>query len=134
MCEVTLMVLIGHPSIPSPIFRSIRTQEEIAQTPPNSLLFFDFDVALATYCKAQNITFALHVKNTKELVLANALGAAYFVVDKALAINAQKVADDYLFDGKVLLLSAEDNDIEFAASYAIDGVLFGGGVLDHKPS
>lgn len=122
------MLLIGHPLIPSPIFRYIRAQEEIMQTPPNGSLFFDFDVALATYCKSQNITFALHVKNIKELVLANALGSTYFAVDKALAIHAQKIADEYLFDGKILLLSNDDNDIEFAASHGIDGILFEDGV------
>ena len=62
--------------------------------------------------------------------MANALGATYFIVDKSLALHAQKIADDYLFDGKVLLLSNDDNEIEFAASHAIDGILFEAGMVN----
>lgn len=123
------MLLIGHPSIKNSLFYRIELQAHIAQTQPNSILFFDFDVELSHYCQEQNLTFALHVKNIKELVLANALGASYFVVDKSLASNAQKVADDYLFDGKVMLLANDDNDIEFASLNVIDGILFENGIV-----
>lgn len=118
------MLLIGHELIPSKPFYRIDTVEHIAQTPSNSTVLFHFDPALIAYCAAQKVSFALHVKQIKELVLANALGASYFVVDKTLALHAQKIADDYLFDGKILLLSNDENDIEFAASHTIDGILF----------
>lgn len=83
---------------------------------------------MAAYCAKEKVVFALHVKHIKELMLANALGASYFVVDKALAANAQKIADDYLFDGKILLLSHDESEIEFAASHGIDGILFEAGI------
>lgn len=118
------MLLIGHELIPSDPFYRVDTVEQIAKTPSNATLLFHFDPVLIAYCVAQKVSFALHVKQIKELVLANALGASYFVVDKTLALHAQKIADDYLFDGKVLLLSNDDNDIEFAASHTIDGILF----------
>ena len=97
------MLIIGYPSIPYTSFYQIKSIAQIAQTPSNGLLLFDFDIELCTYANTQNLSFALHVKNIKELVLANALGAKYFIVDKSLAINAQKVADVYLFDGKIIL-------------------------------
>lgn len=122
------MLLIGHPSIPSFMFYAINSIEDIEKTPPNAPLFFDFDLALSSYCKEQNLTFGLHVKNIKELVLANALGCNYFIIDKSLAINAQKVADEYFFDGKILLLSTDENDIEFVATHCVDGILFENGV------
>lgn len=123
------MLLIGHPSIQNEKFYYITIKEQIAQSKPNSTLFFDFDVSLSNYAQTQNLTFALHVKNIKELVLANALGASFFIVDKSLAINAQKVADDYLFDGKVMLLGIDENDIEFVALNAIDGIIFKDGIV-----
>lgn len=123
------MILIGHPSIDYTPFYKILSQEDIAKTPSNSTVLFDFNVTLAHYCSAQKMTFALHVKNIKELVLANALGAHYFIVDKGIAINAQKVADDYLFDGKVLLMSHDESDIEFIALNAIDGIVFEESIL-----
>ncbi len=118
------MLIIGYPSIPYTSFYQIKSIAQIAQTPSNGLLLFDFDIELCTYANTQNLSFALHVKNIKELVLANALGAKYFIVDKSLAINAQKVADDYLFDGKIMLLSMDESDIEFVALNAIDGIIF----------
>lgn len=122
------MLLIGHELIPSePFYRVVSTQE-IAKTPPQAVVMFDFDPTLSAYCVENNVSFALHVKHIKELILANALGASYFVVDKGLALHAQKIADDYLFDGKILLLGNDDNEIEFAASHAIDGILFEKGI------
>ncbi|ARU47655.1 hypothetical protein [Sulfurospirillum diekertiae] len=118
------MLLIGHELIPSTPFYRVDSVDQIAKTPSNATILFNFDPTLIAYCSTQKLSFALHVKQIKELVLANALGASYFVVDKTLALHAQKVADDYLFEGKVLLLSNDDNDIEFAASHTIDGILF----------
>jgi len=118
------MILIGHKLIPSDPFYRIENQAQIAQTPPNATVCFDFDATLAIYCQTQNIHFALHVKNIEELILANCLGASYFLVDKSLALQAQKIADDYLFDGKILLESNDDHEIEFAATHAIDGIMF----------
>ena len=123
------MLLIGHELIPYEPFYGIVSVEEIAKTPSKAVVLFDFEPTLSAYCVAQNVSFALHVKHIKELVLANALGATYFVVDKSLALHAQKIADDYLFDGKVLLLSNDDNEIEFAASHAIDDILFEAGLV-----
>lgn len=122
------MLLIGHELIPNEPFYRVVSIEEIAKTPSQAVVLFDFEPTLAIYCVAQNVSFALQVRHIKELVLANALGASYFIVDKSLALHAQKIADDYLFDGKVLLLSNDDNEIEFAASHAIDGILFEAGI------
>ena len=118
------MKLIGHPLIAYEPLYQIHSQEDIIKIPSNAVLVFDFDAILAAYCQSQKLSFALHVKNIKELILANALGVTYFIVDKSLAINAQKVADDYLFDGKVMLYSNDESDIEFVALSAIDGIIF----------
>jgi hypothetical protein len=123
------MKLIGHSLIAYEPFYHIQSQEDIIKTPSNAILIFEFDPVLAAYCQSQKLLFALHVKNIKELILANALGVSYFIVDKSLAINAQKVADDYLFDGKVMLYSSDESDIEFVALSAIDGILFETGII-----
>ncbi len=122
------MILIGHSEIQSPLFYRIESSEQIALTPSNSTLFFDYSPSLSHYCFDNNLPSAVHVKHIKELILAHAMGASYCVVDKSLAINAQKIADDYLFDSKILLLSHDENDIEFAAINGIDGILFTNGI------
>lgn len=123
------MLLIGHELIPSEPFYHIDSRQSIAQTPPNSKLYFEFDAALATYCSNNGLMFAVHVKNIKEIILSKALGASFLIVDKSLALQAQKIADDYLFDAKILLYSSDDSDIEFAALHGIDGLIFNAGLL-----
>ena len=122
------MILIGHALVAYEPFYAIENSEQITKTPSNAPLVFHFDAKLCDYCQKNQLSFALHVKNIQELVLGNALGASYFIVDKSLAINAQKVADDYLFDGKVLLLGNDENEIEFVAFNAIDGIIFEKGI------
>lgn len=128
MCGDFTMILIGHALVAHKPFYAIEKIEDIAQTPSNASLLFHFDANLCTYCHKNQLSFALHVKNIHELVLGNALGASYFIVDKSLAINAQKVADDYLFDSKILLLASDENEIEFVAFNAIDGIIFEEGI------
>ena len=47
------MLLIGHELIPSEPFYRISNQEEIAETPSQAVVLFDFDASLAQYCQAQ---------------------------------------------------------------------------------
>jgi len=118
------MMLIGHGDVPFSPFYAIQNAHDIAKTPSNSTLFFEYDASLAHFCHTHNVSFAVHVKQTKELILSHNLGASFIVVDKALSLNAQKVAEHYLFDAKIILLSSNDADIEWAALNGIDGILF----------
>ena len=124
------MIILGHSLIPYTPFYRIAAQEALSRTPSNAIVLFEFDAPLARYCFAQNVPFALNVKNIQELMLGHALHASYFVVGKALVLQAQKIADDYLFDAKILLASSDDNDIEFAALHGIDGILFADGIRE----
>lgn len=122
------MILIGHSFVESKPFYRISEMAHIALTPPSSTVFFDYDTVLCRYCQAQKIASAVHVKHIKELVLAHALGASFLIVDKALVLNAQKIANDYLFDGKILLLAHDEQEIEFAALNGIDGIILPEGI------
>jgi len=118
------MIFIGHVDVAfSPLY-AIQHAQDIAQTPSNSTVFFAYDALLAQFCHANKVSFAIHAKQTKELVLSQNLGASFIVVDKALSLNAQKIAEHYLFDAKILVLSVDDTDIEWAALNGIDGILF----------
>ena len=130
MC-LTIKILIGHPFIPYEPFVRVEEKEDISQTKPHVTVLFDFHeekVALCHYAKEHEVSFALLVKDEREVMLAAALGASFIVCDKALVKEAQKFADDYLFDAKILLLSKEETDIAFAAQNSIDGILFEKGI------
>lgn len=128
------MILFGHPDVKSISFYRITDVDAITQTPANATLFFNYNTQLAHYCHENSLSFAIYVKEIKELILAHAMGATYLIADKNLAVNAQKIATEYLFDAKILLLSENnDEDIEFAALNGIDGILFTRAICEKLP-
>lgn len=124
VCGGVKMMLIGHADVAFSPFYRIQTEHDIAQTPPNSTVLFEYDASLAQFCHTHKVSFAVHAKQAKELILSHNLGASFIVVDKALSLNAQKIAEHYLFDAKIVLLSSDDTEIEWAALNGIDGILF----------
>ncbi len=130
MCEVELIIL-GHDFIKSEPFYLIKKSEDIIQTPANSTVVFDFNeqnLELCRYCEEHDVLFTLIVKKSKDVLFANALKASYIICDKTLAPKAQKLADDYMFDAKILLYSLCEDDIEWAADLGIDGIIFEKGI------
>ena len=127
------MILIGHPFIDFSAFEKIATQEDIDKSSSNAVVLFDFSensVSLCHYAAENGTLFALFVKDERDVILAEALGAAYIICDKSVVEIAQKFADDYLFDAKILLYSENEEDIVYAAKSSIDGILFKKGIKD----
>jgi hypothetical protein len=125
------MIVIGHPYIDFQPFEKIETIKDIVACMPQTTVLFSFHhdrVSLCHYAKEQEVPFALEVADAKEVILAAALGASYIICSKAVAVKAQKFADDYLFDAKILLYSNNEEDILYAAEHSIDGILFREGV------
>lgn len=126
------MIFIGHPYIPFMPFYQINGIEDIKDTPSNSTLLFRFseqNMTLCHYCATNNLNFALQVHSITEVLFANALRASHILCDKTLAPKAQKLAEEYLFDAKIMLFVKEENAIEWAAGYNIDGVVFEEGII-----
>jgi thiamine monophosphate synthase len=126
------MLLFGHRFISSPRFYHIDDIDSIVHTPPNSLLFLTFherNLDIIEHMRLNNLHFGLGCHSLTEVVYANALGAAYIIVDKVLAKDAQNAAENYLFDAKILVQSDSEEDIEEIAEQGIDGILFPEGVI-----
>jgi len=117
------MQIFGHDFIKNTKFFFIDKIDNIKNTTPNSILFFEFDKEIITYCKTQNLVFGVKVKDIKELVLASASDASYLLVDKEFAKQAQNIANEYMYDAKILLISNDENDIELCAKNGIDGII-----------
>jgi hypothetical protein len=125
------MIIIGSDLIDFEPLYFIKKKEDIQKTPSNSTVIFEFDketIDLSKYCGQNSVKFALIADNYKDLIYSNALNPQYIVCDKDLAKDAQKFADDYLIDAKILLYSSDENDLEWCAKHSIDGILFEGGI------
>ncbi|MCF6173442.1 MAG: hypothetical protein L3J44_06650 [Campylobacteraceae bacterium] len=119
-----MMEIFGHDFIQNSQFFFISKIEDIKKTSPNCVVFFDFDKEIIAYCKSQGILFGVKVRSITELILASASNAKFLLVDKNFAKDAQKIANEYMFDAKILLLSKNEEDIEFCAKNGIDGIIF----------
>lgn len=125
------MIIFGHYFIKTEPFYLIKKSEDIAKTPSNSTVVFQFDensIALCEYCQKNGVSFAIIADSVKDAIFANALEASYIISDKILSPKVQKMADSYMFDAKVLLYGSDESDLEWAAESEIDGIIFEKGI------
>ena len=121
------MLFFGHRFIKSEPFYVVYKPQLLTKTPPNSTIYLEFSedhLGMVDYLQANGISFVLGAKTIEELIYAQALGASYIVVDAAIAADAKSIADEYLFDAKVLVRIYSDNEIERYAKLGIDGVVY----------
>ena len=125
------MILIGHPWINSRQFCKVFTQDDIRASSSNDIVLLEPLVeshSLAGYCQENGITYAVVVNTLEEAIYANALGAAYMICDEDTALMVQPVAQEYLFDTRVLVLIHSEKEISKIARGGIDGVIFAGAI------
>ncbi|WP_200762645.1 hypothetical protein [Nitrosophilus alvini] len=118
------MIIIGHKDISADTLYRIKSFEDIEKTPPNTTVFFDFDIDLMKRCIENSVEFAVFVKDIKEALFANSMSAKYAVCDKSKAKEIQEIAENYLFDTKIIAKISLEYEIEKYAKLSIDGVLF----------
>ena len=126
------LIIFGHRFIESESFYHIPNIDAIQNTPPSSSIYVEFseeNLDIINHADENRIILALGVDNITEIIYASSLGASYIVVSKKLAKTAQNIANEYLFDAKILVHINEENEIEELAILGIDGVVFQEGIL-----
>lgn len=121
------MIVIGHPWIESPKFCKIFSEDDIKKSDPKSVVVLEPLVdthKLATYCQKNGIAYAVPVNTLNEAIFANALGASYIICEEDEAMLIQPIAQEYLFDTRLLVLIHEEKEITKIARSFIDGVIF----------
>lgn len=126
------MLFIGHRFIQSPKFYHISDIANIERTPASSIIYLNFsedNLDIIQHLQNNAVTFALEIQNIKELLYAAALGASYVTCNATLAKTAQKVAEHYLLDTKILVHVTDEESLEEFALLGIDGVIFAAGII-----
>jgi len=121
------MLLFGHPYIDFEPFYHIEEIDAIEQTPPNSQLFIRFskeNLDIIRHMQSNGLRFALEVSDVTEAVLAYNLDARYIIVNAELARSVQDVAENYLFDAKVLCRMSRESDLTEKIIEGIDGIIY----------
>lgn len=126
------MLIYGHRFIQSASFYHIQSIEAIQNSPSSSTLLLEFsenNLDIIEHLKANSIDFAIEVDNITDTMYASALGASFIIVQKDLASTVQSIANNYLFDAKVLVLVEEEADIEEMAILGVDGIIFSNAII-----
>ncbi len=121
------MLIFGDKYIPSPTFVRVKSIEDIDQSNPTDILFleeFSKPFKLAQYAKENFLEYGVYVNSLKEALYANALGASYILTRFALAKELQQIANEYLWDAKVLAIIESEKELEIVAKAFIDGAIY----------
>jgi len=121
------MLLFGHRFIQSESFYHIQDIEAINNTPPSSTIFVEFsedNLDVIEYLNLNDINFAVGVKNITEVIYASNLNASFIVIDKHISSETQNIANNYLFDSKILVSLSNEKEIHNMALLGVDGVIF----------
>ncbi len=118
------MILIGDDNISYENIEKIDSIKDISSTKPQATALFDFDLEILKYTQTNDINSAVIVNNIKEVIYASSLNARYIIVENNLSKVAQKIADNYMFDSKILVIIKDENEIEQSAIDEIDGIIY----------
>ena len=121
------MIIIGHPWIKGSRFCKVFSIEDIKKSSADEIVLLEPLVdshPYAAYCQEHNIQFAVVTNTLDEALFANALGAKYIICEEDDALMIQPIAQEYLFDTRLLVLIHSEKEISKIARGGIDGVIF----------
>ena len=117
------MIIAGHKDLDNFDIQIIKNINDIKKTKSNSIVAFRYDLELLKYCKNNNIKSLVVINNIKEAIFSNNLEAT-FIVTQNKAEQIQKIAENYMFDSKILQPIKTDDEVEDVALKGIDGVIY----------
>lgn len=126
------MLIFGHRFIESEDFYHVFDIDSIKNTPPSSTLYLEFsedNLDIITHLQINQLRFALCASDIEQLIYASALEASFIVISRELAKSAQNIANNYLFDAKILVKITDEDEIEELALLGVDGVIFSNAII-----
>lgn len=121
------MIIMGHPWVQSHRFFKVFSIKGIQKSKPDDIVLLEPLVdshSYAAHCQSNAIPFAVVVNTLDDALYANALGAKYIICEEDVAVMIQPIANEYLFDTRILVLIHSEKEISKIARSGIDGVIF----------
>ncbi len=106
-------------------FVNIKNIGDIKNTKADDIICFEFDEELCLYAKNNNLSYMVSIKDIKESILANHLNARYILLKNAKIKEIEKymkIAQNYLFDSKIICQIYTIDKINKIAKTNIDGI------------
>jgi len=127
------MIIVGHPWIKSNRFFKVFSIECIKKSQADDIILLEPLVdshAYAVHCQENNVPFAVVANNLEDALFANALGAKYIICEEDVALMIQPIANEYLFDTRILVLIHSEKEISKIARGGVDGVIFADAIYE----
>ncbi len=118
------MIILGDKNIPYDHIEIIKSIDDIKSTLPNSIVLFEYDIDILKYCYKNNINTMVKINSIVDGLYANSLNSYYILVDETIAYDMQQIAQNYMFDSKIIQLIDNTDQMEKIAKNNIDGVVF----------
>ncbi|AXX92391.1 hypothetical protein CPU12_06765 [Malaciobacter molluscorum LMG 25693] len=118
------MILIGDNNIPFEEVQKVKDINDFLKTKPNTLVLFNYQQKMVEYCSKNSLIYAVVIKDLKEAIYANALSAKYIICEKSISKDIQEVADNYMFDSKILAIIDSNEEFIEIAKNQIDGIIY----------
>jgi len=122
------VLIIGDEILGYKNFIKISKIEDIKNTKNCDVLCFEYNKNLLVFCKKNDLACGVFVSSLTEAIYANAFFADYLLVKKDLgkefSKKIQDIANEYIFDSKVLAVIDSEDEIEELAIKGVDGVIF----------
>lgn len=121
------MIIIGDKLVPfeeMTYIKNIKNIENIKDSKANSIVMFNYDEKMLKYAYENELSSAVIVTSITEAIYCNSLNVKYIISEKHLAIQIQKIADNYMYDSKNLVIINSNEEFEHIAKDEIDGVIY----------
>lgn len=118
------MIIIGDKLVPFEEITYIKNLKNIKDSKANSIVMFNYDEKTLKYAYENELSSAVIVTSITEAIYCNSLNAKYIISEKHLAIQIQKIADNYMYDSKNLVIIDSNEEFEHIAKDEIDGVIY----------
>ena len=118
------MIIIGDKLVPFEEMTYIKNIENIKDSKANSTVMFNYDEKMLKYAYENELSSAVIVTSITEAIYCNSLNVKYIISEKHLAIQIQKIADNYMYDSKNLVIINSNEEFEHIAKDEIDGVIY----------
>ena len=125
------MIIIGHRLIKFEPFTEVKNFDEVAKF---DNLLFKFNPKFIESAQLLGKKFSVKANRVQDILLANAAGASFIVVDKKFAKIAQDLAGNYLFDAKIACIVRSERNLKELAEIGVDAAIFKNGIrfLSHS--
>jgi len=118
------VILLGDALISYEDISKIEKIEEILSTKPNSTLLFEYNIDLIKYCHDNTLGAAVVVNDIKEVIYSCQFDVKYIICTKDIVQGIQKIAENYMFDAKILVIIDNSDEIVWVAQNEIDGAIY----------